>query len=219
MTFRLSKNVPALHQGFGFLLGTLTRLTNLTLSFGTEENCINLFSSLGQSCPQLTVLQLGQMPFGPVQVLAIVLGNKRALLPPDFLNKMEYLEDLQISLESLNLICSSLKELQYHCGDENGCQNPPVGLILRHFQSLEKLQLLSCCEKFNSSAAIVVQDWYKSQNKRKSPRFQKKQTLTMSSDKLGTLQWTVGYNFTGIFLFLYLLSTMVFFYKSFLFAY
>ena len=99
-------------QRFGLLLGKLTHLTSLTLSCEIKGKCLDFFSCLGQSCPQLASLCLDEdWPFDVDQVLALVLGSKRALLPLEFPKDANKLADVQFSSESLNPICNSLKTL------------------------------------------------------------------------------------------------------------
>ena len=133
-------------------MGKLTHLTSLTLCLETNEECLEFFSSLGYSCPQLTTLCLHQIPFGADQFLALVLGNKKNLLPPEFPKDFDGLKDLQFSPESVSPICSSLKELCFYKDQDDKC----VPFFLRHFKRLEKMKCCNhkLCIGFNATSNV-----------------------------------------------------------------
>ena len=196
LTFRSHKRTPTMDLRFGLLSGKLTQLTSLTLSFQTSGECLDFFSSLVQFCPQLVTLCLSQFPFGVDQVLALMLGNKRALLSPEFPKDNDKLADVQFSPKSLTPICNSLKELCY-----DSFFGVPVSFLLRHFKKMEKWQC-SKHKRFKYSGAIMR--WLNEKSahpivKRKSHRLlQKNKTITITSKEIGDIQWTIDAPFIGI---------------------
>ena len=202
-SFTFPLKSASIDKSFGQSLGNLKHLTSLTLSFGTINTCLDLFVTLGKSFNQLTVLRLGKMPFEIDQVVALMLGDKRALLPSQFPKDFEKLIDVQFTPESLSPICFSLKELHYTCdATRNVCQFQPVAFILRHFRKLEKFGSRNCehattnrqFEKNSISHSIL--HWHKQCGTRKSLRLQGK-NVKRNSEELGLIEWTVGSPFTG----------------------
>ena len=194
---QLAQQAEPVGKSFATLLGILANLTSLTLSFGTNYKCLDFFSSLGQSCPQLTNLTLGEVPFGTDQILALMLVPKRALLPPDFPKHAEKLMDLQFTSESISPICNTLKELHISC-----YKNPvlPVAFILRHFRQLErfKCSFTHLCGRISESNDIIVAavlHLHQQQSARRSSR--QKLINKKSSEELGFIEWTVQSPFIG----------------------
>jgi hypothetical protein len=197
LPFFLEDQTAPLGASFCKQLGKLTHLTSLTLSFKTSDQCLDLFSSLSQSCSRLATLSLGKIPFDSNQVLALMLGSKRALLPRTFPKESAKLISIQFTAESVSPICSSLKCLHYDCDEAaDDCNSPPLAFILRHFKNLEKLDCLSC-GKWAKGNGMAVQNLHQSYNTCKSLRLQK--NSISSSVELGLIQWTVNAPFTGIF--------------------
>ena len=182
---------PEVDPRFGLLLGKLTHLTSLTLSFQTTGKCLHFFTSLGQSCPQLVTLRVGRVPFGTEQVLALVLGSKRALLPPAFPKDVEKLADVQFSPDSVSPICNSLKKLCYDCDDNKPCSKPPTIFLLRHIKNLEVWKICMC--KRQEETQIILK-WLQKKKARKSLRLLQKNKNTTSS----SIQWTYDSPFSGI---------------------
>ena len=204
LNFRSHEEVPLIDQRFGLLLGKLTHLTSLTLSsIQTTGNCADLFSSLSQTCPQLATLQLVEVPFGTNQILALMLGSKRALLSSEFPKDTETLADVQFSPECLTPLCNNLKVLRYDCEflHPGMCRISPIAFFLRHFKNLEVWE--SCRHLMNRDSLTIIR-WLIKKNaipivKRKSPRLlPKSKTTTNSSKEIGSIQWTVDAPFTGI---------------------
>ena len=191
LTFFSHVEAPAVDKGFCQLLGKLTHLTCLTLSFKSTSLCLDFFSSLGESCPQLSSLRLGKIPFGTDQVLALVLGSKRALLPPAFPKDVEKLADVQFSPDSVSPICNSLKKLCYDCDDIKPCFKPPTIFFLRHIKNLEVWKLCMC--KRQEETQIILK-WLQKKKARKSLRLLQKNKKTTSS----SIQWTYDSPFSGI---------------------
>ena len=198
---------------FALSLANFTHLTYLTLSSDEGlNNTLKLFSHLGHSCPQLESLHLAKITFGVDQVLALILGDKQALLPPDFPSDALKLMDLQFSPASLTPICFSLKELNFFCDESKSVcqflyaqQNPPTALLLRHFRKLEKIGRSACkhpripesqASSRNNKTAVIIQHWHEQQCLRKSPRFQGKKKSN-SSEKIDLLEWTIDAPFIG----------------------
>ena len=197
-TFCSPEEAPAVDQRFGLLLGTLTHLTSLTLLFQTTGKCLDLFTSLGQSCPQLVTLCVGRVPFGTEQVLALVLGSKRALLPPAFPKDVEKLADVQFSPNSVSPICNSLKKLCFDCDDDEPCSKPPTIFLLRH---IKNMQIWKNCWCERQEETQIILKWLQKKSARKSPRLlQKMKTTTASSseDMMSSIQWTTDSPFSGM---------------------
>ena len=198
LTFFSHVEAPAVDKRFGQLLGKLTHLTCLTLSFQSTSLCLDFFSSLGESCPQLSSLRLGKIPFGTDQVLALVLGSKRALLPPAFPKDVEKLADVQFSSDSVSPICNSLKKLCIDCDEDKPCSKPPTIFLLRHIKNLE---VWKNCSNQRQGETHTILKWLLRKSARKSPRLlQKMKTTTASSseDMMSSIQWTTDSPFSGM---------------------
>ena len=196
LTFFSHVEAPAVDKRFGQLLGKLTHLTCLTLSFQSTSLCLDFFSSLGESCPQLSSLRLGKIPFGTDQVLALVLGGKQVLLPPEFPTQTAILADVQFSPESVSPICNSLKKLCYGCEEDKPCPVSPVIFLLRHIKNLQMWK--NCCGKRRGDARIILK-WLQKKSARKSSRLlQNNKTATISTEGNGSIQWTLDAPFNGI---------------------
>jgi len=194
-------------------MGNLNNLTSLSLSLETPSLCINLFSSIGKSCPQLASLHIGgTLSFGRSQVLALMLGDSRHLLLKEFPKKIADMVNIELSpSESLNPICFSLKHLHYERNNYMYAYNcyycPPIAFVLRHFPNLEKLECSTCVHIKQSrnqientpTAAIVY--WHERQHIRTSLRLRGKRT-TKSSNESGQIQWTPNSPFNGNFIFI-----------------
>ena len=131
------------NSNFCQLLSKLEYLTSLTLSWNaTGENCLPFFESLGESCPRLTRLQLGgDFCFGINQLLAVMLGRRRSLVPQELLDKIAVfptLAHLRFTQESLTPICSSLQ--RFKCGFKPNffSSSATVAFVYRHFCQLQE---------------------------------------------------------------------------------
>ena len=205
--FTLPSQTAPLGPLFGLQLGKLVNLTILSLSLKTTDSCIDLFISLGQSLSQLATLHLAQLPFGTDQLLALILGSKHALLPPNFSTQAAKLLDLQFTPESTSPICSSLKQLILECDKSvYFCQYklPQIALVYRHFSQMENYGRSNCKHPilFANPLLPVFQQLHKKQKinigNRKSPRLLEKNITTKSCKELGLLQWIVDAPFNGI---------------------
>lgn len=209
-SFQLHQQAEPVGRTFTQLLGSLQNLTSLTLSC-TSWLSIDFYSNLGHYCPQLAALQLARVNLSIEKLLALMLGDKQALLPPDFHKdyKTKFI-NVQFTPESLHPICSSLKELRleeiayYHYYDQGSDSFiPPASFILRHFRQLEKLNgsadyghgptNLDCTVK------TAVLHLHKQQLARRSSRQQQINTNRRSSKELGVIEWTVKSPFIGIY--------------------
>ena len=196
LTFFSHVEAPLVDKRFGQLLGKLTHLTSLTLSFESTSLCLDFFSSLGECCPQLSSLHLGKIPFGTDQVLALVLGGKQVLLPPEFPKQTEILADVQFSPESVSPICNSLKKICYGYEEDKPCPVPPVIFLLRHIKHLQMWK--NGCGKRCGDARIILK-WLQKKSARKSSRLlQNNKTATISTEGNGSIQWTLDAPFNGI---------------------
>ena len=219
LSFCLPSNSAPPGKTFCLMLGKLKHLTSLTLSFGTVSDSLEFYSSLGQSCPQLANLHLGEVPFETDQVLALILGEKRSLLPPDFPKTFDKLIDVQFNPECLSPICHSLMELHYQCDESKEiCQYPPMAFILRHFRELERFVLKDCkhrrsVNQLGNTSANAILHWHNQLGLRKSDRLLRSQTNKKSSKEWGLIQWSVGVAFTGK-IYYSLLSIKPFAFKS-----
>ena len=226
-----SQTAAPLGPSFSLQLCKLVHLTSLNLSLKTDS-CIDLFISLGQSLSQLATLHLAQLPFGADQLLALILGSKHALLPPNFSTQEALFLDLQFTPESISPICSSLKHLIYESdGMTSVChfRLPCAALVYRHFRNLNIYVLIDCkhASPFVNPVLAVFQPLHKKEKmnigNRKSPRLLEKNTTTKSCKELGLLQWIADAPFNGIatslssVCFLFLACFYCFFFVFFLF--
>ena len=195
-------------------LASLERLISLNISWRTEDgNTLPFFVALGTCCPKLAILQLDNLKFGTEELLALLLGPRHELIPPNLIEQMRaggnVLADmarLEFARENLTPIVSSLKEIKhYHnsnspenCSSWDSC----VVLILRHFRLLEILK--HDCFKRKSSNAVVkaVQFFHQEQQVTSNRNEEDEDALTTfaqsSSARLGTIRWTLDSSFTGI---------------------
>ena len=83
---------------FGSLLKTIKHLTSLKLDWnhtvtadGADEVFLEFFTLLGESFTELVHLELvGKIPFGLEQLLALVLGKRRSLIPQQLLDQLRF---------------------------------------------------------------------------------------------------------------------------------
>ena len=193
----------------GQMLASFKNLNSLSLSLNwktTDRSCLLFFEALGDSCPNLITLELfGHLPFGIQQVLALMLGKKRELLPQHFLEDIggeEALAELQFTPESLTPICNSLKNIRHMNPD--GCLNrvfcssaatAAPSFILRHFPQLKTWD--NSREDF-ANIGIVVQLLHQQQQQwTTGKRSFKRQSRT--SIELGLIQWRMTVPFSGIY--------------------
>ena len=189
-------------------MGNLNNLTSLSLSLETPSLCINLFSSIGKSCPQLASLHIGgTLSFGTSQVLALMLGDTRHQLSKEFPKKIADMVNIELSpLESLNPVCLSLKHLHYERNNYMYAYNcyycPPIAFVLRHFPNLEKLECSTCVHikqsrnQIENTATAAIVYWHEKQHIRTSLRLRGKRT-SKSSYESGQIQWTPNSPFNG----------------------
>ena len=205
--FTLPSQTAPLGPSFGLQLGKLVHLTILSLSLKTTDSCIDLFISLGQSLSHLASLHLAQLPFNTDQLLALILGTKHPLLPPNFSTQEANFLDLQFTPESTSPICSSLIHLLYECdGMTSVChfRSPCAALVYRHFRNLKAYALIDRKQQilFVNPLLPVFQQLHKKQKinigNRKSPRLLEKNTTTKSCKELGLLKWIADAPFNGI---------------------
>lgn len=175
---------------FGRMFSKLEHLTSLTLSWeAAGDDCVSFFEALGESCPKLTHLQLECVfSFGIHQLLALMLGRKRLLLPQELIDQLSsgsVVTNLQFSPQSLTPICSSLQRFK-------SCSRPvsflSLAFLYRHFSQLHEwvhgsssfdmLQILRLLEQHKTSGISIA-----AQN---------------SSEDLGLLQWTLNAPFQSI---------------------
>jgi len=128
-------------------------LAKLELTWLSTSDCIQFFTHLGSSCPNLKHLKLKQLPFQLNQQLALVLGKQAALIPlsareelwrPDgILHILLFAEEFFLtpmckSLEYLSVLSDDIVSLELNTYS--------AVYILRHFPLLTKLSI-----QFNSS--------------------------------------------------------------------
>lgn len=205
LSFCLSKKSAPLGQSFCLRLEKFTNLAKLTLSFEpVNDQCLDLFSSLGHTCPLLIALHLGKVPFETAQVLALVLGGKQAILPEDFSIDAQQLTDIQFSPESITPICYSLKYFRYDCDVEKSvCQYPPVALFLRHFRNLLRFDRPVCKHRnpaeddMKNAVVPTIKHWYEEKRLGENSCLQGINIITKTCEELGFIQWTTDAPFTG----------------------
>jgi hypothetical protein len=190
-------------------IGDLNNFTSLSLSLQTSCLCINLFSSIGKSCPRLASLHIaGALSFGVYQALTLILGDARHTLSVQVPKQAAAMVDVQLSPSvTLNPICFSLKHLLYDSDDIYGnieCYCPPIAFVLRHFPKLEKLECSTCkhfktSKQIENTAASVIVYWHEKQLIRKSLRLQEKRTNTArkNSKESGKVNWIINSPFNG----------------------
>ena len=170
----------------GETLKSFNCLTSLNISWFTGSRIkgadfIPFFAALGEL--NLTSLQIrGDIPFEMDQLLAFALGKRRQLIPQSLLDKItnENCNHLQFSCESLNPICSSLRQLKVAMRGMS-----PTLFLLRHFR-----QLIQC-----QSAALTgaVQLLHQQQINQPEDGI----SFHRSSEVLGAIQWTNNAPFNG----------------------
>jgi len=188
----------------GQMLATFKNLTNLSLDWKTtDRSCLLFFEALGDSCPNLNTLKLlGHLPFGIQQVLALMLGKKRELLPRDFLDEIggeDALAEVQFAPESLTPICHSLKNIKHIFS--GGCLNPvfcssaaSLAFILRHIPQLQTW--IDPGQEFKV-LGTSIQLLHKQQQLASSTNLNQ-QVTTKISEELGLIQWRLNVPFSGI---------------------
>ena len=133
-----------LNTNFCQTLSKLEHLTSLTLSWNARgDDCYPFHEALGESCPKLKNLQLcgNLFPFGTNQLLALILGKKRSLLPRELFNIIAIdpaVAHFQFSRESLTPICSSLERFKTGFGRGIFSAADTVAFIFRHFSQLKE---------------------------------------------------------------------------------
>jgi len=141
---------------------SLTALTKMDIyGVSTEESdCIQFFSHLGSSCPNLKQLELNSFPFGRKQQLALVLGDKAQQVIPLIHshsnrqagnNKQMHrgakskLHRLQFAEKYVTPICRSLEHLDISDYDRTDFRRDSdrrsSTFLLRHFPRLKILKL------------------------------------------------------------------------------
>ena len=191
----------------GQMLAAFKNLTSLSLDWKTtDRSCLLFFTALGDSCPKLITLKLlGDLPFGIQQVLALMLGKKRELLPQDFLEEIggeESLAEVQFAPESLTPICHSLKSIEHiNSGD---CLNTAfcsiaasVAFILRHFRQLQTWE----DSKQDAKILGAVVQLLHQQQQRWAVGIKSSKQQSRMSIQLGLIQWAVNVPFSGIFIY------------------
>ena len=180
------------------LLKTFKHLTRLTFEWQHNETAdstevfLEFFTLLGESFPKLVHLQLsGKIPFGLEQLLALVLGKRRSLLPRQLLDQLRddasSVAHLQFPLSSLTSICSTLQQLKLFLS--NNPMDHLIAFILRHFPNLQK------CYTASTSQALCLLHQHQ-QRPNGIPAISQS-----SSVELGLIEWTINAPFTGISLF------------------
>ena len=204
LCFGLPRRSVPFKPMIGQMLAVFKNLTSLSLDWKTtDRSCLLFFEALGDSCPKLITLKLlGHLPFGIQQVLALMLGKKRELLPRDFLEEIggeEELAEVQFTRESVTPICNSLKHFKHSNSDD--CLNPvfcssaaSLAFILRHFPQLQTW--IDSGQEFKV-LGTSVQLLHKQQQLASSINLNQ-QATTKISEELGLIQWRLNVPFSGI---------------------
>ena len=152
-----------------------------------------LFSSLGESCPNLIRLQLAgylSIFFKFEHLLALVLGKKINLVPQQLilqLNANQYsLAQLQFTPQSVTPMCSSIQQLEVY-----GLSKEQAAFALRHFPKLQKCQT-KYLEGGDGEAVRLLHQQQKQSNLIHST------TCHEFSESMGFIEWTLNAPFYGI---------------------
>ena len=200
LTFGLPKKSVPFKPIIGQMLAAFKNLTSLSLDWKTtDRSCLLFFEALGDSCPNLITLELlGHLPFGIQQIIALMLGKKRELLPQHFMEEIggeDALAELQFTPESVTPICNSLKHLKHINSD--GCLNrvfcssaSTVAFILRHFRQLEKWEDSKQTVGILSAVVQLLHQQFMAPG----CSYNQQQTMTKTS---GLIQWTMAVPFSG----------------------
>ena len=198
-------------------LKKFTNLTSLFINWTTPYDGLNFFSSLSDSCPHLSKLDLGKLCFSISQLFALMFGSKYYQLPgilqPKYLATSGALHQLEFQQADLTSICSSLKE--FECKNfcdvverksEFWADPSAIAFFLRHFRHIQKIShncLIHQCEaKICSGVTKLLEETTTDDSKMT--------TISFSSESLGFLHLTSNAPFIGIlFLFLNVLSQSV----------
>ena len=124
--------------------------------------------------------------------------------------------DLQFTSESISPICNTLKELHIRCYNDDPVL--PEAFILRHFRQLERLKcsfthLCGAISEFKDIVLPAVLHLHQQQSARRSSRQQQINAHKKSSEKLGSIEWTVQSPFIGnlnLFLYKFLFYSSIF---------
>ena len=133
-------------------------LAKLELTWLSSSDCIQFFTHLGSSCPNLKHLKLKQLPFQLDQQLALVLGKQAALIPlsvkEDLWRSEGHLHLLSFAKEfDLAPMCQSLEYLSVSSETSASLQLSTYSsvFILRHFPLLKKMSV-----QFNSNSTSPI---------------------------------------------------------------
>ena len=175
----------------------LGNLTKLELNWSRQSSLpssdyIQFYSLIGNSCPKLVQLKLGQhFPFGNDQALALVLGEKVHLLPESMKQQIrQTVLRVKIDDKYITPMCKSLQHLEAHFTQSTASSDAICLLtfVLHHLPKLEILDLNSCMdyyEDFDHFVALAVSNLHKPSDCTSRPP----QTTVIPSECLG---WTVN---------------------------
>lgn len=148
-----------IQRAFGTSFNKLSNLTWLDLKLTTTECCIQLYSCLGDSCPNVKKLVLDHLQAnrGKEQQLALVLGDRASMIPIRFKQEMvaanSNLHLIGFESKFCTAICSSLES--YTLINVN-VDSRLAAFILRHFPLLQELCLPNLADR--KSITMAIQD-------------------------------------------------------------
>ena len=158
-SLKLPKSIEAPWARSFASLTALTKMDIYGVSITEESDCIQFFTHLGSSCPNLKQLELKSFPFGRKQQLALVLGDKAQQVIPLLIhshsnrqagnNKQMHrgakskLHRLQFPEKYVTRICRSLEHLDISDYDRTDLRRDrrSSAFLLRHFPRLKILKL------------------------------------------------------------------------------
>jgi len=195
-----TSSLPRLSETmFARALGSLNLMTKLKLNWKTNSPCIEFFSHLGSSCPNLKQLELKRMPFQLDQQLAFVLGSKAQLIPSSVKEKMWgeegnlYRFQFPIS-EHISPLCHSMEHLSIQSANTGKVcikyqqQVNSSAFILRHCLQLKKLALKFELHNIKTNTSLAVLLLY---NMLQSGRFLQTSEINQRDNQL-PINWTIN---------------------------
>jgi len=206
-----SKTRPVKFEStFGSLLKGLKRLHTLSLNWSHSiavpidtYGFDYFFTNLGTNLPNLTSLEIaGTIPFRIFELLNLMFGKKLELIPINIkhlmCNSQNYeLGDIELTPQSLSPMCNQLRELKISLNQGFKKLRPTrhvalLAFILRNFRELKNLPL---------SAKLLCLTMNKlHQRQLQSLDTFNPKTSSMTSQELGTVQWTLDAPFFGYYL-------------------
>ncbi len=208
---------------------SLEHLTNLTLSFLSNQIRTTVLSLIGSSCPKLTHLTVSGFRFGKKDVLAIMFGEKiDELFPihlgdiewfnafvfdeerfPNYLEEPEWFHDeelelLEVSSEYLTPLCLTLQALTFDWIEDDDTTNYPGpsvwAFLLRYLPSLQTLEVWNDRVRLEVMLSWAIKLLYLVEQTRMKTKFEKEcQRAVERLDNIPPRKLNLGRNLTSSF--------------------